>query len=110
MVVAEEYRLKYDAERAGYIVLCWQRHACPACGAPLSGYDLRRRQAVDLEGATRSYYLRRLRCAGCGKLHTEIPAFMLPYKHYTRAAIAEGMRGGPTCCPADNSTIRRWRK
>lgn len=110
MVVAEEYSLKYDAEREGYIVLCWQAHSCPICHAPLSGYDLRRRQATDEEGITRSYYLRRLRCAGCGKLHTEIPDFMLPYKHFTRETVAQGMKEGPNCCPADNSTIRRWRK
>lgn len=71
MVVAEEYTLKYDEHREGYIVLCWQQHTCPDCHGPLSGYDRRRRCVTDLEGATRSYYLRRLRCAGCGKLHTE---------------------------------------
>ena len=110
MVVAEEYALKYDESREGYIILCWQQHTCPDCHAPLSGYDRRRRCAIDLEGVARSYYLRRLRCAGCGKLHTEIPAFLLPHKHYTQAAIAEGMKDGPSCCPADSSTIRRWKK
>lgn len=110
MVVAEEYALKYDAGREGYIVLCWQRHTCPDCHAPLNGYDRRRRRVIDLEGATSSYYLRRLRCAGCRKLHTEIPNFMLPYKQYAKAAVEEGKKDGPSCCPADVSTIRRWKK
>ena len=110
MVPAERYSLKYDREREGFVVQSWQQQRCPNCSAPLSGYDLRRRKSIDTEGRSQIVYVRRLRCAGCGRLHTEIPDFMLPYKQYTKAAVEEGKTGGPSCCPADASTIRRWKK
>ncbi len=61
------------------------------------------------EGTRDAYRLRRLACRDCGKLHTELPACMQPKKHYATnviEAVLDGMSGD---CPADNSTISRWK-
>ena len=57
-----------------------------------------------------SYILRRLRCMSCGKIHTELPDFILPYKHYDAQAVQDTLDGIPdNTCSADDSTMNRWR-
>jgi hypothetical protein len=55
--------------------------------------------------------LRRLLCEECGKLHTEIPDTIQPYKHYDSKAIQSVLDGGAEAayCAADGTTMRRWR-
>jgi len=83
---------------------------CPACGVPLSGYDTRTRHVVDSSGKALTFQLRRLRCPACHKLHLELPDFIRAYKHYSAPVIQAVEEGDPAACPADDSTIRRWRK
>lgn len=83
---------------------------CPDCGGFLTGYDRRRRSVLDSSGSRSVYLLRRLYCRKCGKLHLEIPATMQPQKHYEAQLIEETANGSADYCPADNSTIRRWKK
>ncbi len=83
---------------------------CPDCGEALSGYDRRRRTVRDDKGEVSVYLLRRLYCRQCGCLHLELPDTMHPQKHYTAQLIAQTVAGSIDFCPADNSTIRRWRK
>jgi hypothetical protein len=55
--------------------------------------------------------VRRLRCRSCGKIHTELPDFILPYKHYEAPAIQKTLDDEPDAsCAADDSTLRRWRE
>lgn len=59
---------------------------------------------------TRWYSLRRLKCTICRKLHTELPDFMQPYKHYESESIQDTIDENPdNCCQADNSTLNRWK-
>lgn len=83
---------------------------CPACGVLLSGYDTRPRRVVDSSGAVLLFQLRRLRCPVCHRLHLELPDFMRPYKHYARPVIEAVEAGATASCPADNSTMQRWKK
>lgn len=83
---------------------------CPACGVLLSGYDTRPRWVVDSSGAVLLFQLRRLRCPSCHRLHLELPDFMRPYKHYASPVIEAVEAGATASCPADNSTMRRWKK
>jgi len=84
---------------------------CPLCGAVLTYRDSRLRGVRDLIGIKTFYLLRRLRCCPCRKLHTEIPDFLQPYKHYDSHAIQCVIDGNEEAseCVADNSTIRRWK-
>ena len=110
MVVITRYRLIFDAEEGVYTVKSNEVLQCPYCGGVLSGYDRRHRFAISSDGQRHTYKIRRLRCRCCGKLHLEFPDFLLPYKHYEAVVIAEVQHGEGECCPADDSTIRRWRK
>lgn len=86
------------------------RPPCPDCGGLLSGYDRRRRQLIGEDGCAAVYLLRRFRCSECGRLHLEMPDIMQPQKHYAAALISQTVAGAVDYCPADNSTIRRWKK
>ena len=63
------------------------------CRNPLSYYDTVRR-IVRKEGRiTQRAYIRRLRCDNCGRIHRELPSFILPYKQY-EARIIRGVVAG----------------
>lgn len=83
---------------------------CPVCGYLMSGYDKRRRSVIRDDGQKEIYLLRRLRCPRCQSLHLEIPDCIEPQKHYAAQLIADAAAGLTMCCPAEKSTIRRWRK
>ena len=46
----------------------------------------------------------------CKKLHVAAPSFVIPQKHYEATVIVDAKAGKAEFCPADNSTIRRWRR
>jgi len=83
---------------------------CPDCGQLLSGYDTRARKAIDCAGVAHWYSLRRLKCLDCNKLHLELPDFMMAHKHYNAQTIKDIIENNSESCPADNSTIWRWRQ
>lgn len=48
-------------------------------------------------------------CRKCHRLHTELPSFVQPYKHYEAMVIQQVMDGKDlSTCPIEDSTIRRW--
>lgn len=109
MIIATRYTVELDEARGAYRIRSLQTPLCPDCGRLLSGYDTRRRHVIDDTGAARWFLLRRLRCPSCGKLHLEIPDFMQARKHYEAQLIRDVLAGLSESCPADDSTIRRWK-
>lgn len=107
MIIATRYKVIESKERGVFIIKNQDAPRCPVCGDFLIGYDHRRRSVIDMGGSTTVFFLRRLRCSRCSKIHLEIPDIMLPHKHY-RAEVVESPSFEQ--CPADDSTIRRWRK
>ena len=83
---------------------------CPRCGVLMSGYDTRLRHCIGSDGVPRWFRLRRLRCPSCGQLHLEMPDLMEPKKHYEAQVISDTVAGEDSICPAEDSTIRRWKK
>ena len=84
---------------------------CPICGGKLKYRDRRKRYVRDSEGHRLIYNLRRLRCQekSCGKLHTELPDVLIPYKRYTRETfeVVAGVRTPDI--PTDERTHRKMR-
>jgi len=70
--------------------------------------DYRRRKWQTIYGITMFFLLRRLRCCKCGKLHTELPDKLLPYKRYEAKAIEKTISGKGTACVASMRTKKRW--
>ncbi len=110
MITATRYTVEYDEARSVYRIRNMEAPVCPQCGLLLSGYDTKKRHVIDSSGAVRWFLLRRLSCPGCGKLHIELPDFMQPKKHYEAQLIKDVLAGHSDSCPADDSTIRRWKK
>lgn len=110
MVTITDYIVEYDQNKNAYLIISRKPLFCPRCGCKLSGYDNRRRHVVDTAGDKYWLLLRRYRCVGCGKLHVAAPSFITPQKHYEASVIADVKAGRIDACPADNSTIRRWRR
>ena len=75
---------------------------CPLYGEPLSYRDSCER-LIRLEGGmNRRFLIRRLKCSSCGKLHRELPDFLVPYKHYASEVIS-GVLGGIVTPDDDDS-------
>jgi len=109
MVVSKHYELFYDRDRDLYIVHSSERQRCPICGSVLSGYDRRIRSSVSSDGIKKRFLLRRMKCSACSALHIELLDFMEMQKHYDSSVIQRA-KENPADCPADDSTIRLWKK
>lgn len=66
---------------------------CPDCGGFLKYYDRVKRMFKVKGGYKKHLKIRRLRCVDCKRLHRELPAFILPYKHY-EVEIINGVLNG----------------
>jgi hypothetical protein len=56
------------------------------------------------------YRIRRMKCTQCGRIHRELPDFVLPFKNYDAHTVQKTLDSDSDndCC-ADNSTMGRWR-
>ncbi len=81
-----------------------------AAAAPCAGRALKVRDSVKQYIRTETgqkvwYRIRRLKCRECVKLHRELKAFMLPYKHDEAECIEGTLECRlPDCC-AESSTL-----
>ena len=113
MIIVSSFKLNYNKKNVFSIepIGADAEARCPLCGGMLSYRDSAARDSKNLLGEIRRFSLRRLLCKGCKKLHTEMPAFIQPYKHYDSYAIQAVLDGNADAeaCVADDSTIRRWK-
>lgn len=109
MLIVEHYSIEIKPDGVREVVARSPPY-CPVCGYLMSGYDKRRRGVIESDGSKTIYSLRRLYCGRCRRLHLEIPASIAPNKHYSAQTIAETVSGKAAHCPAESSTMRRWRK
>ncbi len=110
MITTTRYSVEYDEIKELFTIRSSDAPICPDCGLLMSGYDMRRRHVIDRSGSCRWYLLRRFRCSSCKKLHLQIPDFIKKNKHYEKNIIDDALSGHFDSCPAEDSTIRRWRK
>jgi len=84
---------------------------CPICSGELKVRDTKYRKLICTTDdiVVKTYRLRRLHCKTCGKLHTELPDCMQPYKHYEADAIQAEIDRSKENPNADESTLKRWR-
>jgi hypothetical protein len=62
---------------------------------------------IDSGGTTLSITIRRLRCAGCGKIHHELPDMIVPYKRHCAETIEKMIAGNTDGIDCEERTIRR---
>ena len=109
MLVATHYTVSLDIGKGVYVVRNKDAPMCPECGVLMSSYDHRKRKAIGADGKPRIFLIRRLRCPVCRQIRAEIPDNLIPYKHYASEVIKTVQQGDDSLCPADDSTIRRWK-
>ena len=85
--------------------------SCPSCDGRLIVRDSKLRHVIRKESEEPCWYrLRRLKCKGCNKLHTELPDFMQPFKHYESISIQDTLDDKrDNYCRAEETTLYRWR-
>jgi len=111
MVIVSSFKLSHNESSRFFTITSDEIICCPLCSGGLFYRDSKPRMLKDLLGTVSLFFVRRLRCAECNKLHTELPSIIQPYKHYSSDAIQSVLSGGEAGadCVADNSTIRRWK-
>jgi hypothetical protein len=110
MIIAQRYTVKQVEGTDIYKIHNHDLPHCPDCGSLCSVFNTRTRQVVGDDGNSTVYRLRRLRCPSCNTLHIELPDFMRPRKHYAAAVIDDVIAGRGENCPAENTTMWRWRR
>jgi uncharacterized protein YbaR (Trm112 family) len=113
MIILSQYEISYNTKYSIYQVNSAEESnlCCPYCNGILKFRDRKRRSAIRKENNERCWYLlQRLKCKDCGKIHVELPDFMLPYKHYDAEMVQDTIdEKEENYCAADDSTIRRWK-
>ena len=100
-----QYRLE---ERGGiFIVIATATLLCPVCGGMLSLLCRRLRGAISPNGNKVLYMIRRMRCAGCGKIHHELPDCLVPYKRHCAETIENIIADNTECAPCEPGFVRR---
>lgn len=88
-----------------------ENHLCPKCSTVLCRSGWRKRTVIAMDGIPETYWIRRLYCPKCKKIHHELPDFIVPYKRYTAQVIENILEGSIWDVPCDDNTIRlirRW--
>jgi uncharacterized protein YbaR (Trm112 family) len=114
MIIVSSFKLIHNELSGIFTIITEETEeiiCCPLCRGELSYRDSKHRMVKNLFDEVSNFFLRRLYCAGCDTLHTELPSIIQPYRHYssdTIQAVLDGSEDGHACV-ADNSTIRRWK-
>jgi len=109
MVIVSLFKLNYNELSGIFTITAEEIVCCPLCSGELSYRDSRLRKLISFLGKICRFFVRRLRCQACEKLHTELPSIIQPFRHYASQAIQSVLDGNEAGCAADNSTIRRWK-
>lgn len=107
MIITKDYQILRHNHI--YYINNLQKALCPNCNSPLKVHDSRKRHLIIDSGDTLIFRLRRLKCPHCHTLHLELPDIMQPHKHYSLEVITHTLDQTSNNCPADDSTIYRWR-
>jgi hypothetical protein len=92
-----------------FLIRGMEKIPCPCCGKGMRVIGTRDRKSRDRSGKMKTLNIRRLRCDDCGRIHHELPDFIVPYKRYESECI-ELVLTNPSNndVPADESTLSRW--
>lgn len=106
MLYINNYYIKKKNDKF-YIIPC--EKICCECGAVPIKRGSKSRWLIDNEGNRYKYVLKRVYCPKCQKLHTVMPDFIFPFKHYEKKVIESVQQEENDCCCADDSTLYRWK-
>lgn len=70
---------------------------CRDCGSPMKRYDKVLRIVRTKGRKSKWVKIERYRCLSCGRIHRELPDYILPYKQYESEIIKGVLEGIITC-------------
>ena len=89
---------------------------CPECGGQLYKYDNVTRMLKTKNGAKSYVRIKRMRCTNCKRIHRQLTADILPYKHYEAEMVLGVLHGiitpeviGFEDYPSE-MTMERWKR
>ena len=109
MVSIRFYRLV--AQGAFLYVKSREPSICPVCNETLTKRSWRARTVIGSGGNKAVYYIRRLYCSRCRRLHHELPDCMVPYKRHCAETIEKAVKApdNKPDVPIDERTHKRMR-
>lgn len=94
-----------------FFIRCAEKIPCPGCDGELKVIGSRARGFIDDEGEKNTTRVRRLRCQSCGRIHHELPDFLVPYKRYSAECVEQILSSREeNRAPADEATVNRWKR
>ncbi|MGL5436147.1 MAG: DUF6431 domain-containing protein [Lachnospiraceae bacterium] len=85
---------------------------CPWCEGDFKVCGSRKRVVYEQDGSKLQLIIRRLKCCQCQTISHELPDFVVPYKRYEAAAIAQALQEPALTaqvCGCETSTLVRWK-
>ena len=77
------------------------------CGVTLSRRSWRGRMMIDGGGSKILFFIRRLWCNSCERIHHELPDIFVPYKRHSAETILKIIDDDAGSAPCESSTISR---
>jgi len=116
MISVKDYRTEYNAEKQASYVWADEQLNCPSCDSPdLIRKGWRSRKLITIIGSFLLFFIQRVRCNGCGKIHHVLPDTIVPYKRFDAKTIEAVIGGTPeqALCELEEQEIYRiktwWR-
>lgn len=116
MVIVSNYETRVNGSTEIYV--CQDECFCPECGSSLKHRDWKRRhnKYPGKEPKQVWFVIERKRCTKCRKIHSILPEFVVPYKHYKSELIEDVV--DEFISEADTviedypceSTLKRWKE
>ena len=102
-------RSQYRLENRGGIFFVNANVAlhCPICGGTLVFLSRRSRFVISYTGDKERLKIRRMRCSECGKIHHELPDYLVPYKWHCAETIESVITGNSENVPCETNVIRK---
>ena len=108
MCIIADYLLVHNSEiEVDFVVKYRETPVCPECGMKLDYRDSRKRICRKKGGVKLWVLVSRFLCSACNRLHTALPDFLIPRKHYEAEIIREVIDGEETTETIDAETISR---
>lgn len=112
MRIIHNYSLDDNTHPGYFTIISEEEHFCNGCHRPMKCKDRRERIGRTLDGGCSVYLLRRMYCYECHIMHTELPDFLLKFKHFEAQIIEDTLDGYITpedCYEAPSEmTMLRW--
>ena len=90
-----------------FFVINKESSYCPICGELLLFRSWRSRGIIDSDGKKIKFFIRRMSCAPCNRIHHELPDCMVPYKRHCAETIEKITSGRHENAPCEGRTINR---